>query len=75
MFRTGVSKIKTGRSHPYEWFIAQEVEKAAQQSGYDFDGMIKPNHDKLKKEKINQQNNMDKLISRLNKIEKLIVNK
>ena len=27
-------------------FIAQEVEKAAQQSGYDFDGVIKPAHDK-----------------------------
>ena len=27
-------------------FIAQEVEQAAQQSGYDFDGVIKPAHNK-----------------------------
>jgi len=27
-------------------FIAQEVEVAAQESGYDFDGVIKPVHDK-----------------------------
>jgi hypothetical protein len=27
-------------------FIAQEVERDAQQSGYDFDGVIKPQHEK-----------------------------
>ena len=83
-------------------FIAQEVEKAAQQSGYDFDGVIKPAHDKdhyrlaygefvvpivkamqeqqviiggQQKQIDDLKNDNEKLKTRLNKMEKLMMNK
>ncbi|MDP4261871.1 MAG: tail fiber domain-containing protein [Bacteroidota bacterium] len=38
--------IKNKEAIRMSGFIAQEVEKAAQNAGYDFDGVIKPAHDK-----------------------------
>ena len=90
-------------------FIAQEVEKAALETNYDFDGIKKPANDKdnyglayasfvvplvkavqeqqatikdqqqqidnLKKEKINQQKEVEELKTRLDNLEKLMMNK
>lgn len=42
----GDERIRKKESIRMSGFIAQEVEKAAQQSAYDFDGVIKPAHDK-----------------------------